>query len=399
MRWSPMFANSLALSRQFTNRGKQTMQTKTNKTWTPPRGIRFVQFPDRPAQPHGVQWRVNGARKTKTFESREAQIDFAKSLAGAAQAGGVEALTLDSNDARAWRAFRVEIGDASLEQVIACWKRHGKAVESITVRQGIAKYLEAKKAEAMDHSTFLHYVNALDRLSAAMGNDMISSVQREAIIAWSASLNFSPETKKTHLRRALGFFTWLKINRFISENPCDGVRLPKIIAKEIETLTLQQGRDLFDKNKDQPRELLGRLALEAFVGLRFASVQKMVPDDISFVNRGINLPAAKLKTRRRQFIDGLPDNLWTWLNKSDVEKWSMTPRQYLTAKSNAMIRAGISVHNGLRHSFATYHVAAHKDVSRTSVILCHSSPKMLWSHYKGRATEVDGKAWFEIVPN
>eukprot|EP01035_Chromulina_nebulosa_P068835 gene68835-94334_t len=48
--------------------------------WAPPRGITFVSFPKRPEQPYGVQWRLDGKRKTKTFPTREAQINFAKSL-------------------------------------------------------------------------------------------------------------------------------------------------------------------------------------------------------------------------------------------------------------------------------------------------------------------------------
>lgn len=77
----------------------------------------------------------------------------------------------------------------------------------------------------------------------------------------------------------------------------------------------------------------------------------------------------------------------------------MTPRQYLEAKSKAFVRARVPhPRNCLRHSFATYHVAANRDVARTAVILCHSSPKMLWQHYKGRGTEADGAAFFLIYP-
>jgi hypothetical protein len=68
-------------------------------------------------------------------------------------------------------------------------------------------------------------------------------------------------------------------------------------------------------------------------------------------------------------------------------------------KSNARIRAGLpEMRNALRHSFCSYHIAAHKDPSRTSVILCHSSPRMLWRHYRGNATAEDGAAWFQIMP-
>jgi hypothetical protein len=38
----------------------------------------------------------------------------------------------------------------------------------------------------------------------------------------------------------------------------------------------------------------------------------------------------------------------------------------------------------------------HKDAARTAVILCHSNPRTLYPHYKGRATSADGARSFEI---
>jgi hypothetical protein len=39
-----------------------------------------------------------------------------------------------------------------------------------------------------------------------------------------------------------------------------------------------------------------------------------VEADVNFADKGITLPAAKLKIRKRHYIDGLPENLWPWLN-------------------------------------------------------------------------------------
>jgi len=73
-----------------------------------------------------------------------------------------------------------------------------------------------------------------------------------------------------------------------------------------------------------------RLALEAFAGLRFSSAARLVKADVDFAEEGITLPAAKIKTRKRHYIDGLPDNLWKWLRAAPEEAWSLTERQYLT---------------------------------------------------------------------
>jgi len=54
--------------------------------------------------------------------------------------------------------------------------------------------------------------------------------------------------------------------------------------------------------------------------------------------------------------------------------------------------------NGLRRSLCSYRVAPHKDAARVAVILCHSSPRMLYQHYKSIATAADAEAYFGIKP-
>jgi integrase len=151
---------------------------------------------------------------------------------------------------------------------------------------------------------------------------------------------------------------------------------------------------------DIARETCGRLALEAFAGLRFSMASQIAPADIDRAAKGISLPAAKHKARKRDYVEGFTPNLWAWLEWSKVDEWKMTPRQYLEAKSSAFDRGDGVPHprNVLRHSFASYDVAAHGDVGKTATRLSHASPKMLYRHYKGKATQADGVAYFQILP-
>lgn len=55
-------------------------------------------------------------------------------------------------------------------------------------------------------------------------------------------------------------------------------------------------------------------------------------------------------------------------------------------------------HNCLRHSFATYHLAGFKEAKLTAYLMTKTSLQSLQNDYRGRATEADGRAWFEVVP-
>lgn len=369
------------------------------KPWEPPRGIRFVSFTNRPDHPYGVQWRIDRARKTKCFKTREAQIGFAKALAGDAKRDGLAAYRLNESEAREWRAFRAQIGaDTDLNAVARHWLRTG-AKTTMLVKDAAADYLAAKSAEGITAVAFSHYKKWIGRFTAEFGARDASTITREDIAGWIALLDAAPATRAGHLARVRGLFSWLVTCGKLATSPCEGIRAPKLVSAEVQIFTVQQGKDLFEKNATESRELLGRLALEAFAGLRFSSAARIAGSEIKFAEKGIVLPAQKIKTERREFIDGLPKNLWAWLKWSKPAEWSMTPRAYLAAKSLARVRAGLpEVRNALRHSFCSYHIALHKDASRTSVILCHTSPRTLWKHYRGNATEADGKAWFAINP-
>src|ERR1700694_3538259 len=151
--------------------------------WQPPRGITFVPFPLRHARPYGVQWRLDGRRRTKTFETKEKQINFAKTLAGDAKQNGLAAFRLDDGEAREWRAFRAMIGaDADLATVAACWERNkANTAASLTVITAIADYTAAKKGEGVDEASLAHYTPIFDRLEDAMGTLNVGEVTPEHV--------------------------------------------------------------------------------------------------------------------------------------------------------------------------------------------------------------------------
>lgn len=384
------------------------MQTKTNdkrqttaNKWMPPRGIRIIELPNRPLG-WAVQWRVDGSRKTKSLATRALAVEWARQLAGDARENGLAALRLDRDEAIRWRAFLARVGaDVDLDAVAAIWLA-AKPTQSagIGLLGAVETYLADRKAQGLQQTTLWHYGSELRTAGAALPGDL-ASITAKQIESWLASAPVGAVTRRGYIKRLATFFGWAVRKGYVAKNPCDSVPLPALVETEVQLLTVEQGAQLFDKNlkAKHARELLGRLALEAFAGLRFSSASKLAGDDVKFAERGIVLPAAKIKTQRRQWIDGLPDNLWRWLEWSQPQTWSMTPRQYLEAKSDARKLAELpEIRNALRHSFCSYHIALHKDASRTSVILCHTSPAMLWRHYRGNATTADGAAWFAIVP-
>jgi len=54
--------------------------------------------------------------------------------------------------------------------------------------------------------------------------------------------------------------------------------------------------------------------------------------------------------------------------------------------------------NGLRHSFASYHLAAYSDTVRTAFLMGHSNPRIVHDHYKALVSKADAERFFALRP-
>lgn len=382
---------------------ESTDQKKRQAPWEPPRGITFVEFSARPQRPYGVQWRIEGKRKTKTFPTREKQIDFAKSLAGDAKRDGLAAFRLNTDEARQWRQFRADIGDANLEEVVRVWRRYGGRMTDVTLSDAIAAFLKVKTAEGVSVAFMRHARTLLEGFGDAIGETPAASVERTQLETYLADLDTeSSETRRTHFKRIRTLFNWLKETRQIVESPCDGWKAPREALRTVSVMPVADGVRLFKENHEAPkaRELLGRLALEAFAGMRHETAAQIGTDSFDFAQRVITIPANIDKNRKDQFIEHGELNLWKWLEWSKPEEWGMNRIAYRNAKSAAFVRAKVvHKHNVLRHSAASYHIALHGDAGKTAAMLTHANLRMLWSNYRGKGGGIaNGKAWFAINP-
>lgn len=377
-------------------------QPDDNQAWEPPRGIRYSSRPGRPS-PFLLHWSDgDGNRCAAAYPSPAARETAAKALAEKRTDHGTDVLSFDPREWRRWLSFREIIGDTDPVEVAQQWlaarEKHGVQA-SILVSAASERYLLARASEGIAKATLSHAKGDMARFTASFGTRLLGEIRPEEIRQWLAQLPFAEVTKRNHYKRVNAFFTWARLEGLATSNPCESIKSPARESEDVTVLTVSDAEKLFTTAWKLRPQVCAKLALEAFAGLRFSSAARLIKEDINFREKGITLPAAKIKTRRRHYIDGLPANLWTWLRVAPVEAWTLTERQYMSLKGEVFSLAGVTnPGNVLRHSFCSYHVAAHKDAARTAVVLCHASPSMLYQHYKGRATERDAKRYFNVKP-
>lgn len=374
-----------------------------------PFGVEWSEFPPDPIT--GQPIRKPRRRFFPTIELAEA---FAADRKREKRRG--EGRTLSRAEVDDYLALRSAIGDTPWTVVVAAWHReqqaHGLAADSRTVASAVADYLAAEfrrtERRELAVGTYTQRRHKLRLFAQDFGPRPLAALTSAEIRAW---------LDRPHLAAAHTYNNWLKILRgFFNEavdhhqlarNPCDALRPRSAVADEVGILTVPQLAALFHcaaTHRTAPEGpplfavALRRLALEAFAGVRFSSACRLAPEDIVTEDRGIRHPAATIKTKRRHYVSGYPEVLWAWLAIAPDDR-ALTARQYLALKSALFTAARVPhPHNCLRHSFATYHLAALSDPGKTAVLLCHRSQEKLWGNYKGNVPSSAGQRWLGLLP-
>mgnify|MGYP002052344129 CR=1 FL=1 len=96
--------------------------------------------------------------------------------------------------------------------------------------------------------------------------------------------------------------------------------------------------------------------------------------------------------------DDDPDT-WAEVWKCVQETYNRLTRE-MEAPEEARERAGIHdwPSNALRHSYASYHLAEHKDSARLALELGHTNSALIFRHYRELVKPKDAARWWQIMP-
>jgi integrase len=348
-----------------------------------------------------LRWRDAGQKIAKSFFTASERDKFARSLAKTREKIGKQAMSFNADEWVEWLRFKDIVGAVDPLTVAREWLafRRGEAGGGTIVGDAISQYLDV--CEGDEPEVVYRKKLMLGRWKRFAGAFPLRDVHASHVREWLKKLicreKIGPVTVGHHLERVSSFFRWCVRERLCERNPCEGVSAPRVVIREVSVLSISDARRLFSVNAGLPVATL--MALEAFGGLRFSHAGRISFDEIDFARKGFVLAAEKHKSKRRGYLEGLPENLWMWLEKAPADTWKMGLKKYRYAKGAAFRRAGVvNPGNVLRHSFGSYYLALTDDAMKTAAKMQHTSPVMLYRHYKGVATQADAKAWFSITP-
>jgi integrase len=295
-------------------------------------------------------------------------------------------------DAR--EAIRILHGTGlSLKDAARVATAQGERREAMTIDAAIEEFLRDREAHVRP-DTLRFYEQHLTTLSESMGSRVVSQVERRQWKKWIGS----QRGRLASVRAMLGFLETL--------DPAPGGRWlirgvavrPKAYA-EPEFLTVDEVRRIMA----EAYELTPAMALLFFAGIRpgelgdGAKKPRLTWASVNVAERWVRIPARNAKTGRPRLLEGLPDNLWAWLEPYARGKdQPICPYDPLRPSRWAKKVIGRWTHDATRHSFASYH-SAMGDLAHTSMLLGHEgSQTMLHRHYRGLVSRADAEEYFAI---
>jgi integrase len=185
----------------------------------------------------------------------------------------------------------------------------------------------------------------------------------------------------------------------IDSNPILRTAKPKLLDNPPEIFTVDELSSLLEAANCTAPDVLPLLAIGAFAGLRDAEIKRLDWNEVDLARGHIEIKAAKAKSARRRIVPISP-NLAAWLRPYAGIKGRLAPVG--ARKKLDRIRKAACLtrwpKNGLRHSFASYRLAAIQDAPRVASELGHTSPQMLYSTYRELVLPEEAERYWKIAP-
>jgi integrase len=269
----------------------------------------------------------------------------------------------------------------------------------ITVAQLANEVVEAKRKDGRSVKYVYDLNSKLSRFCRDFGNRPIAAVTVAEIDKWLRDLDCSPKSRAQYRANIGVLFSHAERLGMIDRNPIPRTAKPKLVDSPPEIFTVDELRSILEAATRGAPDVLPMLAIGAFAGVRDAEIKRLDWSEVDLSRGHIEIKGAKAKSARRRIIPMQP-NLAAWLRPYSGMNGCIVPegaRKKLDRVRKAA-RLARWPNNGLRHSFASYRLAAIHDAARVAVELGHSTSQMLYSTYREPVLPEEAERYWKIAP-
>jgi len=268
-----------------------------------------------------------------------------------------------------------------------------------TVAQLSKEVLEAKRKDGLSAKYIGMLRLYLKRFCRDFGERPVAGIGPEELDNWLRSLPGSPKTRADYRANIGVLFSYAARRRMIDFNPIAFTAKPKLIDRPPEIFMVDELRALLEAAQRTEPSVVPMLAIGAFAGLREAEIKRLEWSEVDLARGHIEVKAAKAKSARRRLVP-IQANLALWLRHYSGLVGQVVPDAARGKLDRVRKDAGLArwPKNGLRHSFASYRLAAIHDAPRVASELGHTTPQLLYSTYRELVRPEEAERYWKIAP-
>lgn len=343
--------------------------------------------------------RVDGKRVRKFFAKRRtADAWLRKTLARISKEGEVaihmpERLRVDAFACAAkLKPYGKTLADAT-DHYLA---HLAMVSRSCTVQALIVGFMAAKTQDGASERYLKDLRNRLGIFEQGFGAANVGEILPNQIDDWLRSLKGAAQTRNNYRTILRTLFEYAVSRGYVKDNVVAKLAKAKVVRGAPEIFTPAQMQSVLEK---APRDFIPYLAIGAFAGLRSAEIERLDWSEVDLTGKLIHIKAEKSKSAQRRLVV-ISKNLLAWLAPYSRKEGPVAdPERVRVARDKTCEAAKIVwPANVLRHSFASYHLAYHQNAAATAAELGHTSPAMLYQHYRELVKPDAAAQWWNVSP-
>jgi integrase len=285
---------------------------------------------------------------------------------------------------------------------------------AVSVAELKDKFLAAKEAEELSDRYIEDATSRLTKFAGAFRCN-IASVTAAQITTWLDGIKARGRTRNNYRNAIIALFRYARSQNYLPRNEVTEAELVPAVKAKPSAIGIYAPDELATMLPIISKDLLPSVAIAALAGVRSQEILRLNWEDIRYKQGDIVVAADKAKTASRRLVPLLPA-LRAWLEACDKDKkksgpivtgfaqpqsWNRAVSRDIArynAKAKAAGRPEIPrIHNGLRHSFASYRLAIQKDAAAVALEM-GNSPRKLFENYRELVTPAEAKKWFAVAP-
>ncbi len=345
---------------------------------------------------------INGRRDRRQFPTLQEANAYAQQLRTTFQNEGLVGLSIPLEvrlEAARCQNKLAEVG-ATITEATAHFLKYRVNCKSAPIISIMADRLQNEvKAAGRRKRTWQGLRAMLGMFARRFGDRQLMDITMDELTEFCCDPSLAPRSRLNRIRIVSQLYNFAVRNGWMKVNLTTKITRPSKQQKEPGIVTVDQAQNLLQHACHC--DLLPFVALGLFGGVRVAELCRLDWKSVRLEEGEIIIGADVAKTRTRRVVP-INQTLAAWLKLCVRDSGPIVRTNKVRKRFPVLVKTAEIIpwpQNALRHSYASYHLAAFKDPVRTAYSMGHvGNTDMLHANYKGLVTHRDAERFWGLLP-